>query len=224
VDTVAFKASIAQAEGDLPHASAILGSIHPTADHTGALETQIYQAILERRPEQMISRLKEILVRPDPAMGYFNGELRFWLGWAQQVGRDHAGAQESWRQAQNELGRFFQEPPENYNLMHDLALVDMGLGNKAAALSMVERAIATNRIEKDVVDGPASIEILARSRRRLESLIALSPPYRNCSRYRMKARYLWATRRLLLPCSDSIQCSNCCEMIRASKNSSSRLR
>ena len=46
--------------------------------------------------------------------------------------------------------------------MHDLALVEMGLGNKAAALSMAERATATNPIEKDVVDGPASIEILAR--------------------------------------------------------------
>ncbi len=46
--------------------------------------------------------------------------------------------------------------------MHDLALVEMGLGNKAAALSMAERAIAVNPIEKDVVDGPASIEILAR--------------------------------------------------------------
>ena len=46
--------------------------------------------------------------------------------------------------------------------MHDLALVEMGLGYKAAALSMAERAIAANPIEKDVVDGPASIEILAR--------------------------------------------------------------
>jgi serine/threonine protein kinase/TolB-like protein/Tfp pilus assembly protein PilF len=162
VDTVALKASIAQAEGDLPRASAILGSIHPTADHTGALETQIYQAILERRPEQIISRLTEILARPDPAMGYFNGELRFWLGWAQQVGGDHAAAQESWRHAQSELKGFLQEQPENYNLMHDLALVEMGLGNKAAALAMAERAIATNPTEKDVVDGPASIEILAR--------------------------------------------------------------
>jgi hypothetical protein len=46
--------------------------------------------------------------------------------------------------------------------MHDLALVEMGLGNKAVALSMAERAIALNPIEKDVVDGPASIEILGR--------------------------------------------------------------
>jgi TolB-like protein len=162
VDTLALKASIAQAEGDLPRASAILGPLHPAADNTAALETQVYQAILERRPDLIISRLKEILARPDPAMGYFNGELRFWLGWAQQVGGDHAAAQESWRLAQSELESFLQEQPENYNLMHDLALVDMGLGNKAAALSMAERAIATNPIEKDVVDGPASIEILAR--------------------------------------------------------------
>jgi TolB-like protein/class 3 adenylate cyclase/Tfp pilus assembly protein PilF len=162
VDTLALKASIAQAEGDLPRASAILGPLHPAADNTAALETQVYQAILERRPDQIIFRLKEILARPDPAMGYFNGELRFWLGWAQQVAGDHASAQESWRNAQSELEGFLQEQPENYNLMHDLALVEMGLGNKAAALSMAERAITANPIEKDVVDGPASIEILAR--------------------------------------------------------------
>jgi TolB-like protein/class 3 adenylate cyclase len=162
VDTLAVKASIAQADGDLPRASAILGPLHPAADNTAALETQVYQAILERRPDQIISRLKEILARPDPAMGYFNGELRFWLGWAQQVGGDHAAAQESWRHAQSELEPFLREQRENYNLMQDLALVEMGLGNKAAALSMAERAIATNSIEKDVVDGPAPIEILAR--------------------------------------------------------------
>jgi TolB-like protein/class 3 adenylate cyclase len=162
VDTLAVKASIAQADGDLPRASAILGPLHPAADNTAALETQVYQAILERRPDQIISRLKEILARPDPAMGYFNGELRFWLGWAQQVGGEHAAAQESWQQARSELEPFLKEQPENYNLMQDLALVEMGLGNKAAALSMAERAIATNPIEKDVVDGPAPIEILAR--------------------------------------------------------------
>ena len=64
--------------------------------------------------------------------------------------------------AQSDLKGFLQEQPENYNLMHDLALVEMGLGNEATALAMAERAIATNPIEKDVVDGPASIEILAR--------------------------------------------------------------
>jgi hypothetical protein len=41
--------------------------------------------------------------KPDPALGFYNGELRFWLGWAQEVAGDHAAAQESWRQARSEL-------------------------------------------------------------------------------------------------------------------------
>ncbi|HWX15558.1 MAG TPA: adenylate/guanylate cyclase domain-containing protein [Chthoniobacterales bacterium] len=162
VDTLALKGSIAQAEGDLPRASALLAPLHPVADNTAALETQVYQAILERRPDQIIARLKEILATPNPAMGYFNGELRFWLGWAQQVGGDQAAAQKSWEEARSELEPFLKEQSDNYNLMQDLALVEMGLGNKAAALSMAERAMAANPIEKDVVDGPDPIEILAR--------------------------------------------------------------
>src|SRR5213596_2909162 len=96
VDTLVTKAAIAQAEGDLPRAAALLTPLHPKADDTGALEIQVYQAILERRPAQVIPRLKEILAKPDPALGYNNGELRFWLGWAQEVASDHAAAQESW--------------------------------------------------------------------------------------------------------------------------------
>ena len=38
----------------------------------------------------------------------------------------------------------------------------MGLGDKAAALALAERAMALNPIKKDAVDGPVPIEILAR--------------------------------------------------------------
>src|SRR5438132_2075096 len=162
VDTLASKAGIAQAEGDLPRASALLAPLHPAADDSSALETQVYQAILERRPAQIISRLKEILAKPDPALGYSNGELRFFLGWAQQVAGDHAAAQGSWRQARSELEPFLKEQPDNYYLIGDLALVNMGLGDKAAALALSERAMAANPIEKDPLTGPWSLEILAR--------------------------------------------------------------
>jgi TolB-like protein/Tfp pilus assembly protein PilF len=77
VDAIAGKAGIAQAEGDLPRAAALLAPLHPNADDTFALETQAYQAIFERRPAPIILRLKEILAKPDPALGYNNGELRF---------------------------------------------------------------------------------------------------------------------------------------------------
>ena len=38
----------------------------------------------------------------------------------------------------------------------------MGLGDKAAALALTEKAMAVMPIEKDALAGPASIEILAR--------------------------------------------------------------
>ena len=162
VDTLVVKAAIAQAEGDLPQASALLAPLHPNAGDINAVETQAYQAILERRPGQVIARLKEILAKPDPALGFYNGELRFWLGWAQEVARDHAAAQESWRQARSELESFLKEQPENRLLIGDLALTNIGLGDKAAALALSERGIAALPIEKDALDGPAPIEILAR--------------------------------------------------------------
>src|SRR5437868_924299 len=162
VDTLAEKAAIAQAEGDLPRAAAILALLHPNAADTTALGTQVYQAILERRPAQIIGRLKEVLAKPDPALGYFNGELRFWLGWAQEVAGDGAAAQESWRQARSELEPFLKEQPENYILIGDLALTDMGLGDKAAAFALSEQAMTVIPIEKDVVSGPGPIEVLAR--------------------------------------------------------------
>ena len=162
VRTVAFKAGIAQAEGDLPRAAALLAPLHPNADDAGTLETQAYQAILERRPAAIIRRLEEVLEKPDPELGYFNSDLRYWLGWAQDLAGDHVAAQKSWRQARSELELFLKDQPDNFNVLTDLALTNMGLGDKAAALAFAERAIAANPIEKDAISGPSGIETLAR--------------------------------------------------------------
>ena len=162
LDTLAQKAAIAQAEGDLPRASALLGPLHPTRDDNQVLEQQVYQAILERRPASAIPRLTEILAKPDPALGYINGELRFWLGWAQEVAGDHTAAQESWQQARSELEPFLKEQPENYLLLEDLALISMGLGDKAAALAFSEQAMAAKSIKEDAVAVFGPVEILAR--------------------------------------------------------------
>jgi TolB-like protein/class 3 adenylate cyclase/Tfp pilus assembly protein PilF len=162
VDAVATKAAIAQAQGDLPRASALLAPLRPSPELYQTIETQVYQAILERRAAPAIPRLKEILAKPDPALGYLNGELRFWLGWVLEVAGDHAGAQESWRQARGELENFLKDQPENYVLIGDLALINMGLGDKTAALTLSERAMTALPIEKDALSGPRPLEILAR--------------------------------------------------------------
>ena len=161
VDTLATMAAIAQAQGDLPRAAALLAPLHPNADNPGALEIQVYQGILERRTAAIIPRLKEILAKPDPALGFANGELRFFLGWAQEVAGDHAGAQETWRQARSELESFVKEQPA-VGLLGDLALINMSLGDKAAAFALTEQAMAIAPIDKDALLGPVPIGILAR--------------------------------------------------------------
>jgi serine/threonine-protein kinase len=60
------------------------------------------------------------------------------------------------------LEPLLKEQPKNYILIGDLALTNAGLGDKAAALALSQRAMAVVPIEKDAVDGPGPIEILAR--------------------------------------------------------------
>ena len=162
VDTLALKAAIAQAEGDLPRAATLLAPLRPGADDAGALEIQIYQAILERHTAPMIARLQEILAKPHPELGYFDGELYFWLGWAQEVAGDRAGARASWLQGQRALEALIKDQSDNYSVLEDLALIYMGLDDKPNAIAYAERAIAAIPIEKDAVRGPVPVEILGR--------------------------------------------------------------
>ena len=184
---------------------------------------QAYAAILQRRPKQMIARLQEILSKPDPAIGYFNGVLRWWLGWAQEIEGAHGEAQESWRQARTELESFRNEQPENYSLIGYLALTNAGLGDKTAALALAEQAIAAIPIQKDTLVGPLPIDILARVAaqtgehdRALEAIEKLlSIPY---------AGPMSENMPLTPALSGSIQCSIRCGAIHGSKKSSPRLR
>src|SRR6266568_4753092 len=160
--TLASEAGILQATGDLPRAAAVLTPLYSKADDGGAIDTQAYQAILERRTAPIIPRLKEILSKPDSARGDDKGRLYFWLGWAQKIAGDHPGAYESWTQARNELESYLKEQPESYLTSGVLALTDMSLGENALAMTLADRAVAANPIEKDAMTGPMSLEVVAR--------------------------------------------------------------
>ena len=162
IDTMIEKAVIAQAEGDLRRASVVLAPLQLQAKNPNALETQIYQAILERRTEPLIAPLKEIMAKPDPALGSTNGELRFWLGWAQEVSGDRSAALETWTEARRELESFLKDQPDDPILLGNLALTDASLSDKAAAFAQTEQAIAALPMERDAVSGPRPLEILAR--------------------------------------------------------------
>ena len=162
METIVLKAAIAQAEGDLPRAALLLAPLRPSATDTQALENQVYQAILERHSAPVIDRLKEILAKPDPALADINGELRTWLGRAQDVTGDHTAAIESYRLARSELEPFVQEQPENFTMLGGLAMICAALGDKTAAFSYVDKAMAAVPMEKDPFYGPGPIETLAR--------------------------------------------------------------
>jgi serine/threonine protein kinase/Tfp pilus assembly protein PilF len=162
VDTISLKAAIAQAQGDLPRAAALLAPLRPAVADSSALETQVYQAILERQPGPIVARLQEMLSKPNPVLVYYAGELRFWLGWAEEIAGEHVAARESWLKARDELGSFLQQQPQNYGIMRHLALTNAALGDESAASAMAERAMAANPIERDAIAGPGVIEISAR--------------------------------------------------------------
>lgn len=168
IDASVEAAAIAQARGDLSGAAAVLAPLRPVKDDPTAWEVMAYQGILERRPAPIIASLQEILVKPDPALGYLNGELRFWLGWLQEVAGDEVGAQETWREARRELETELIEQPENTSLLQDLALVEMSLGDKVAAFSLVDRGLAIRPIGKDAANFSQTVEILARVAARMQ--------------------------------------------------------
>jgi tetratricopeptide (TPR) repeat protein len=162
LNTLALQAAIAQAQGDLSRAETLIDRLRPSRTDTGIIFMMTYQAILQRRPTKIVPWLTQIIASPDPAVAGADGELRFWLGWAQQMAGDHRAAEESWRQARDEVELRLKTEPENFLLIRDLALINMALGNKATALTLAERAMAVNPIEKDAMTGPGEIEVLAR--------------------------------------------------------------
>jgi serine/threonine-protein kinase len=161
-DALAIMAGIAQAQGDLPRAAQLLRPLTLAANDPSALETQVYEAILERQPGPVIDRLEKMLAQPDPSMGYYNGELRWWLAWAQDVAGDKPGAQQNSQLARKELQVYLEEQPDNNAVIEDLALTNIFLGNKAEAFALTERAMVLFPIEKDATTGPREVELLAR--------------------------------------------------------------
>ena len=162
VGAIGSKAAVLQAQGNLSEAATLLAPLVPPPDDAITLEIQVYQAILERRQTPIIARLKEIVSKPDPSLGYINGEVRFYLAWAQQVTGDHAAAEANLRLARSELEPFLKDQPENFSLLADLAFANACLGDKGAALAFADQAMAAITPEKDALYGPYPLEIVAR--------------------------------------------------------------
>jgi tetratricopeptide (TPR) repeat protein len=148
-DVATLKAVTYQAEGDLANAAAILDALHPPPNVFFPLETQLYQAILERRRAPIVSTVEQILANGDPKLGIFNGDLGFWLGWVQQVTGDPSAAQTSWQQARSDLEHLLGEQPQSVGAIALLALTNASLHDQATADDLVQRGLSLDTVKRD---------------------------------------------------------------------------
>lgn len=160
-DTMTFldEAGVAQAQGDLKQAAALLDPL--PLSNSNVRDSRCYQSFLERSPARIIPRIKEILSTNNSMDSGDRGETRFWLGWLEEVMGDHAAAVENWRQARNELEPYLKEGPDHFLIAY-LALLNAALGDKTAAFDLVERGMSIVPVEKSALFGPMMIEVLAR--------------------------------------------------------------
>jgi tetratricopeptide (TPR) repeat protein len=187
-DTVAAKAAIYQAEGNLEQAGKLLAGITAQTPSLTAVLPKINQLFLERHFDEAIrlihSRLSESRDVPDFERLF---EPLF-VVLAQRCAGDIAGARATAQQMLPSLETFGKKAPNTPFFALGLSLIHAVLGEKDAAIKEAERAITLLPSAKDAVDGPtyeenlASVEAMVgqkdRAISRLQRLLTI--PYINC--------------------------------------------
>src|SRR2546421_12943699 len=187
-DTVASKAKIYQAEGNLEQAGELLAGVNAQTPSFIAFLTKMDQLFLERQFDEAIrlihSRLTEYRDVSDIER-FFNP---FFLVLAQENAGDIVGARATAQQMLRPLELLSEKDPDNPNFAQALSLIHAVLGQKNAAIKEAERAITLLPSGKDAVEGPkaeenlASVEVLVgdknRAIPRLQRLLEI--PYANC--------------------------------------------
>jgi serine/threonine protein kinase/Flp pilus assembly protein TadD len=159
--TLVREAGIAQAQGDLKRAAALLDPL--PLSNSNVRHAKCYQSFLERNPSKMIPQIKELLSTNNLTDPVDRAMTRAWLGWLEEVMGDRAAALENWRQARSELEPYLKEQePQYYFLMAFLAFLNASLGDKTAAFNLAERGTSIVPVQKSALFGPMMIEVLAR--------------------------------------------------------------
>jgi TolB-like protein len=187
-DTLASKAKIYQAEGNLEQAGKLLVDVNAQTPSINAFLTKGNQLFLERHFDEAIrlihNRLTEYRDLPDIER-LFNP---FFLLLAQEYAGDIVGARAAAQQMLGPVETLCQKDPDNPNFAYALSLTRAVLGQKDAAIKEAERAITLLPSAKDAVVGPkaeenlASVEVIVgdknRAIPRLQRLLEI--PYTDC--------------------------------------------
>ena len=158
---IAMLALTYQMTGDLAQAQTLLDGV-PSADgNNWYFQILATNAILLRKYEPALTKLKAQLSKPQTLEGVLSSFLVAFADVERNAGQTEAAAR-TYEQARSALETQLREQADNAALISDLAWVEAWLGNKSKALDLARRAIALDPSSKNAKTGPSREEALAR--------------------------------------------------------------
>ena len=158
---MALKASIYQAEGNLPEAAKLLAQVNAQTNSDVAVRIKLAQLRLERNQIEAIRFVQLRQARLHFSSGMDKGIKQGGLALLNRVAGDTASAKAAAEQARNTLEPLSKDQPDNAFVAAALAVVYAILDEKGSALNEAQRAITLVPSSKDRLSGPGFEENLA---------------------------------------------------------------
>jgi TolB-like protein/Tfp pilus assembly protein PilF len=157
-DVIAGKATIYQAQGNLPEAAKLLVEVNAQTNADWAFGVKITQLRLERNYGEAVRLLQAHLAQFPFASDYWKGFAQVDLALMQRRAGDTAGARATAEQARNTLEQLHKDQIGDVNLAAGLSQAYAAMGEKDSALKAAERAVTLLPRAKDAADSPACQE------------------------------------------------------------------
>jgi TolB-like protein/class 3 adenylate cyclase len=157
-DTMAVRADIYQAQGNLQEAARWLPDINCQTSPSSACDSKIIQLRLERNYGEAIRLLQARLAQFHD--DFQAASYQVWLAFIQRLAGDTTSAKVTAEQARNTFERIYRNEPDNFFGPAWLSNAYALMGEKDLAVKLAERAVMMTR-GKTAVRGPAMEENLA---------------------------------------------------------------
>ena len=158
---MALKASIYQAEGNLPEAAKLLAQVNEQTNSDVAIRIKLTQLRLERNYTEAIRWVADRHDRLNQFSGIEKGSKQVGVALVHRVAGDTAQAQAFAEHARKTLEPLSKEQPDNAFVAAALGVAYAFLDRKEEALNEAQRAITLSPSNKDRLTGPAFEENLA---------------------------------------------------------------
>ena len=158
---MALKASIYQAEGNLPEAAKLLAQVNEQTNSDVAIRIKLTQLRLDRNYTEAIRWVADRHDRLNQFSGIEKGSKQVGVALVHRVAGDTAQAQAFAEHARKTLEPLSKEQPDNAFVAAALGVAYAFLDRKEEALNEAQRAITLSPSNKDRLTGPAFEENLA---------------------------------------------------------------